>query len=217
MARKAGWGPAWGGAALIACIAAQGAADDVRITTFRHESTYSLNGQPFTVTRNQDQSAVISGEFARTSRACPPDCLQPMSIAPGVATAGELELIRFLETDMSNGDGLLIDSRDPAAFARNAIPGAVNVPAETLTEENRYRNDILRALGAVSAPDGSLDFTNAMNLTLYSGGPWSGTAPQAVGYLLLAGYPPEKLTYYRGGLQAWLHAGFTVHSTQNPG
>lgn len=191
-------------------------AQDVRITTFKDDATFTLNGQTQTITRNQNTAATLQGEFARTSRACPPDCLQPMVIAAGVATSGELEVLSFLENDVTNRRGLLLDTRTPERFSTGSIPGAVNVPFMTLTSDNRYRNDILRALGAVDG-QGGLDFTNAMSLTLFGGGPWSGAAPEAVENLLEAGYPPEKLFYYRGGMQAWLHAGLTVQNTQNPG
>lgn len=204
-------------AASIMAAASALHAQDVRITTFKSDSTFSLNGQPFTITRNQDQNATLQGDFARTSRACPPDCLQPISASGGVVTLGELEVLRFLEEAVSGGTGLLIDTRSTADFAQGSIPGAVNVPFGTLDEENRYRNDILRALGAISDGNGGLDFTNAMTLTLFSGGVWSGDAQTAIGNLLTAGYPPEKLLYYRGGMQAWLHVGLSVQTSQNPG
>lgn len=56
-----------------------------------------------------------------------------------------------------------------------------------------------------------------MALTFYSGGVWSSDAPAAIGHLLTAGYPPEKLFYYRGGMQAWLHIGLSTISPQTPG
>ena len=203
--------------ALAASIIAPDAqAQDVRITTFKEDATFTLNGRTFTIARNQDMTAMVRGEFARTSRACPPDCIQPMVIADGVTTVGELEILAFLEDNVTNRTGLLLDTRGPAEFGTGSIPGAVNVPFETLSADNRYRDDILRALGAVDVA-GGLDFTNAMSLTLFSGGVWSSDAPDAVDYLLAAGYPPEKLFYYRGGLQAWVHVGMTLHQTQNPG
>lgn len=204
-------------AAILMTTAATAQAQDVRITTFKEDATYSLNERTFTIARNQDTSATLQGEFARTSRACPPDCLQPMSLADGVATFGELEVITFLEDIVTGGSGLLLDARDPADFAAGSIPGAVNVPHTTLAEDNRFRVDILRALGATPRADGTLDFTNAMALTLFSGGVWSSDAPTAIGNLLSAGYPPEKLFYYRGGMQAWVHVGLSVQPPQNPG
>ena len=140
-----------------------------------------------------------------------------MTIANGVATIGEVELLAFLESEVSDRRGLLLDSRNPDEFKQGSIPGAVNVPHITLASENRYRGDILQALGAASNADGSLDFTNAMALTLFSGGVWSADAPQGVANLLAAGYPPEKLFYYRGGMQAWMHVGLTVQFPATPG
>ena len=201
----------------LAFLGTGAAAQDVRITTFKSDSEFTLNGRTFTVTRNQDTNATLTGDFARTSRACPPNCLQPMIIADGVTTIGEVELLSFLENDVSNQRGLLLDSRSPDEFAQGTIPGAVNVPQMTLAPENRYRSDILQALGAVSNAGGSLDFTDAMSLTLFSGGVWSAEAPSGVENLLAAGYPPEKIFYYRGGVQAWMHVGLTIHIPSNPG
>jgi hypothetical protein len=107
-----------------------------------------LNGLTFTVTRNQNMNATLQGEFARTSRACPLDCIQPMRIADGVATLGELELLDFLEDRVTGGTGLLLDTRVPAEFATGSIPGGVNVSVATLDPENRFRDDILRAWGS---------------------------------------------------------------------
>ncbi|MCF2871725.1 rhodanese-like domain-containing protein [Octadecabacter sp. G9-8] len=191
-------------------LATSAAAQDVRITTFKDDSTFTLNGRTFTVTRDQNTAATLQGDFARTSRACPPNCIQPMIAATGVATYGELEVLGFMETKVTDGAGLLLDVRNPDAFATSSIPGAVNVPFMTLTDENRFRKDILRALGAVDAAGDTLDFTNAMSLTVFSGGVWSSDAITAINNLLSAGYPARKLSYYRGGMQAWLHVGLTV-------
>ncbi|WP_375279351.1 rhodanese-like domain-containing protein [Pseudooctadecabacter sp.] len=190
-------------------------AQDVRITTFKQSSTFSLNGESFTVFRNPDINAVISGDFARTSRPCPTDCIQPMVAATGVATLGELEVLAFLENTVTEGRGLLVDARAPEDYGTGAIPGSVNIPAITLSEGNRFRKDILRALGAVDMSDGSLDFTNAMDLTFYSGGTWSSDAPDAITQLITAGYPSSKLFYYRGGMQAWLSVGLSILLSPN--
>jgi hypothetical protein len=46
---------------------------------------------------------------------------------------------------------------------------------------------------------------------------WSNDAPNAIGHLLAAGHPANKLFYYRGGMQAWAHVGLTILQPQNPG
>lgn len=192
-------------------------AQDVRITTFKGESTYTLNGQTFRVTRNQDTSATLPAPFNLTSRPCPTDCIQPMLAAPNVETLAELEVLRFLETLVSNGTGLLVDARSPQNYSQAAIPGAVNIPIETLSAENRFRKDIFRALGAIDGADGMMDFSAAMSLAIYGDGNWSSTAGDAVRLLIDAGYPADKLYYYRGGLQAWVHLGLSVQNSSNPG
>ncbi len=206
--------------AFMASLMAVGSAvqaQDVRITTFRADSTFTLNGQTFTVTRDQNTRAVVQGDYALTSRPCPSNCIQPMIVANGVETLGELEVLDFLEERVTGGVGLLLDTRAPTDFATGSIPGSVNVPVTTLAADNRFRGDILRALGAIPQVDGSLDFSGAMTLALYSGGVWSDDAPAAIRHLLEAGYPANKLFYYRGGMQAWAHVGLTIHQPQNPG
>lgn len=204
-------------ASILTATALPAAAQDVRITTFKSESTFTLNGQTYTISRSQDTNATLQGDFARIARPCPGDCIQPMSAGVGVVTFGELEVIKFLENIGSEGKGLLIDARLPDAFGQGNIPGSVNVPSLTLDDTNRYRADILRALGAVDGPDGTFTFDGAMALVVYCGGPWSGDASHLISNLLDAGYPPEKLSYYRAGMQGWHQLGLTVAQSQNPG
>ena len=54
---------------------------------------------------------MVKPAFAKTSRKCPPFCIQPMTLAPGVETIGEVELIDYVRR-LANGDTniLLIDS-----------------------------------------------------------------------------------------------------------
>jgi len=199
------WMPLWLATGLVAGSAM---AQDVRLTADRLETTFVVNGQSHTIARNQDQAALLTGEFARTARACPPACITPVSAAPGVATVAELEVIAFLQTRVSAGTGLLLDSRLPEFHGRGSIPAAINVPFATLQQDNPYLRDILLALGAVDR-DGTLDFADALDLMLFCDGAWSGQSPRAVTNLLAAGYPADKLFYYRGGMQDWLGLGLT--------
>jgi len=191
-------------------------AQDVSISRDQSSARFTLNGQSIVIERNQDQSSVLTGEYAKTSRPCPPFCIAPISVAPGVTTVGELEVISFLQDHVSTGTGLLIDSRVPQWFEKGTIPGAVNVPFPTLDADNPYRADILKALGAREM-GGQLEFSNALELTLFCNGPWCEQAPRAIQNLLDAGYPPEKISYYRGGMQLWLLFGLTVESSQTQG
>jgi len=55
------------------------------------------NDKNVEITRTEDRNAVIPKAFMKTARGCPPFCIQPMQIAPGVETVGELELLGYLK------------------------------------------------------------------------------------------------------------------------
>ena len=68
--------------------------------------------------RNQNNSNTVNPAFAKTSRPCPPFCVQPMQLRPGVDTIGEQEIIHYAVM-MSKGekmpDGseiMVIDTQD---------------------------------------------------------------------------------------------------------
>lgn len=186
-------------------------AQEVRITPDTRSYTIEINDRQITIARTQDPNATLAPEFAKTSRPCPPFCIHPMTIADGVQTVGELEVIDFLETEVASGTGLLVDSRVEEWFQKGTIPGAVNVPFSTLDATNPYRDQIFAALGAVETGAG-WDFTQATALTLFCNGPWCDQSPRAIRNLIAAGYPADKLKYYRGGMQLWLMLGLTVEA-----
>ncbi|MDF1873597.1 rhodanese-like domain-containing protein [Vannielia sp.] len=198
--------------AIVALLAsgATSVAQQVPITEDMLSSSFDLKGQSITIERGPvAEGGGISDDLADLAQNCPPACIIPMEAAPGVATIGELEVIAFLQSEVTAGNGLLLDSRMPETFIKGAIPGAVNVPLATLDPENPYRDEILKALGAKDSASG-WDFGAAKDLTLYCSGPWCSQAPQAIRHLVDAGYPSEKLSYYRGGLQVWSLLGLTV-------
>jgi rhodanese-related sulfurtransferase len=188
-----------------------GWAEDVRITADIAAKQIVLNGQTINIGRIQDKANVLTGEFTKTSRACPPFCIHPISAGAGVETLGEIEVLAFLEKNVAQGTGLLIDSRVPEWFAKGTIPGAVNVPFTTLEPTNPYRDEILKALGGVKTASG-WDFSAALDLAMFCNGPWCDQSPRAIRNLTEAGYPPEKLRYYRGGMQLWLLLGLSVQT-----
>ena len=52
-------------------------------------------GEKVVIQRNQYQANTVNPAFAKTSRKCPPFCIQPTSLAPGVETIGEDEVLRY--------------------------------------------------------------------------------------------------------------------------
>jgi rhodanese-related sulfurtransferase len=116
-----------------------------------------------------------------------------------------------MQTAVKEGSGLLIDSRMPQWYRNGTIPGAVNVPFTLVKNSatNPYLPKILQLLGAEKV-NGTWNFDNAMVLTLFCNGPWCDQSPREIKDLLAAGYPANKLKYYRGGMQVWQLLGLTT-------
>lgn len=171
-------------------------------------------GRKVRVERIQDNENTVDLAFALTSRPCPPFCIQPMQLAPGVETIGELELLSYLRR-MSTGDEtlLVIDSREPSWLTGGMVPGATNIPWKTLHFGHADAKEVAETLEfqfEAVPQDGLWNFENAKTLVLYCNGPWCGQSPTNIKSLLALGYPPHKLKWYRGGMQAWKGLGLTT-------
>lgn len=210
---------------------------EVKITKDISYSTVQDDGELIKISRIQDTSHVIDGSFAKTSRPCPPFCINPLSLDEGVKTVAELEVIKFMETALYRGRGVLIDARTPSWYKKGTIPGSVNIPftmfekdiegielAEILESfgvvERDEVNPILRMVEEFGFLDGDQktekwDFSDAKELLLWCNGPWCGQSPRAIRALISAGYPAEKLHYYRGGMQMWQSLGLTTILPKN--
>lgn len=219
-------------AAITASFTAQAKDVEVQITKDKIYSTVHDGDELIKISRIQDTSHVLDGSFAKTSRPCPPFCINPLSIDKNVKTVAELEVIKFMETSLYRGDGVLIDARTSGWYKKGTIPGSINIPftafekeasdielAELLESfgavEREDVNPILRMVESVGLLGGDQkteqwDFSNAKELLLWCNGPWCGQSPRAIHGLLKAGYPAEKLYYYRGGMQMWQSLGLTT-------
>jgi len=153
---------------------------------------------PFQIERESDTQNEIFGDWALTSRPCPPYCIQPMVVAEGVTTIGELELLDFLQ----NGTAVVVDSRTYSWFQGGTIPGAINIPYDEILD----RLDLLDC----EADFDGWDCQNAKRVALFCNGNWCGQSPTAIHNLLEVGYPAERIFYYRGGMQAWRMLGLSV-------
>jgi len=205
---------------------------DVNITQDMSYAAIEQNGETFRIQRIQDQSNQLTGGFAKTSRKCPPFCIQPMIVAPGVETFGELEVIQFINEQVKTNQGILIDARTPSWHAKGTIPGSVNVPFTVFalsrndkelievmkkfdverrkTAASGYWTDLKDILGIEKKPNPFWDFSSAKSLLLWCNGMWCGQSPRAIQGLLKLGYPAKKLKYYRDGMQGWQILGLTV-------
>lgn len=198
---------------LLACMGVS--ALEVRITTDLEYVDVVHNGKPVRIMRNQDPQHTISERYAYTSRNCPPFCIQPAVIAPGVDTIGELEVLQYLkQAAEADASVLVIDSRTPDWVRNGTIPGSINIPwtmLDTGAGADPFQvADILQQRFGVKNREGLWDFSAARTLVLFCNGNWCGQSPANIRTLLALGYPPMHLKWYRGGMQNWEMLGLTV-------
>ncbi len=204
----------------------------VGITADIKSVTIKVNGKDVVVQRNQDNDNTVKPAFAKTSRACPPFCIQPMKLGNGVETIGEVEVVSYIKK-MADGDKSigLIDSRTPDWLERGTIPSAVNIPwthllpskgattegiVKILTQQFNVKlakdfdiDDVDEAIVEGKAKT-AFDFSDAKTLVMFCNGMWCGQSPASIKVLVKYGYPVDKIKYFRGGMQTWELLGFTT-------
>ncbi|NHQ73720.1 rhodanese-like domain-containing protein [Roseovarius gahaiensis] len=185
---------------LAAPVAAQ---EPVNIRSDIPTVTVQTPSGPVEIQRIQDPTNEVTGEWARTSRPCPPFCIQPMTPAPGVTTIGEIEMLDMLADE----EAIVVDSRTPDWFEGGTIPGAINIPYTQVV-------DRLEDLGCEIDFDG-WDCTEARPVALFCNGLWCGQSPSAIRNMISAGYPADRIFYYRGGMQSWRVLGLSVSGASN--
>ena len=175
------------------------------------------DGRKVTITRNQNQKNTVNHDFAWTSRKCPPFCIQPAVVAPGVETIAELEVLAYL-AQINAGDEsiLVIDSRTPDWVRKGTIPGAVNIPWTALNPARGADpisiGEIMVDKFGVKELEGLWDYSDAKTLVMFCNGMWCGQSPNNILNLLKFGYPADKIKWYRGGMQDWEILGLSTVS-----
>lgn len=200
---------------LAALLPAAGQTDslEVGITAEIDRVEVLHEGEPVVIQRDQDTFNTVTPDFSMTSRPCPPYCIQPMSAGPGIETLGEIEFLDYLQRAGTDDGILVIDSRSAEEYARGTIPGSVNVPWSELHlgtgADPEAVGQYLEDFGVIF--DGEFpNFAEASTLVLFCNGPWCGQSPTNLRTLTNLGYPPDRLKWYRGGMQLWHLLGLTV-------
>jgi rhodanese-related sulfurtransferase len=116
--------------------------------------------------------------------------VQPIELAPGVRTIGELELIEHLHDDLP-----VIDTRLAHFYTEGTIPGARSIPHE----------EMLARRAEVDPRVSTVFFCN---------GPQCAATPDTVRKLLGAGHPADTILYYRGGIHDWTTLGYPTVKSQ---
>lgn len=110
--------------------------------------------------------------------------VQPIELADGVKTVGELEVIEHRKRGLP-----MIDTRREEFHRETTIPGARWI------EHDRILDQLDR-----------LD--RSVPTVFFCNGPQCSATPDAIASLLERGYPPEAILYYRGGIHDWITLGY---------
>ena len=204
-------------AALLAPASSFAADEVVAVNIVKGMASVEVmhNGKKVSIMRNQDQKNTVNPAFAKTSRKCPPFCIQPGTVAPGVETVAELEVLDYLKK-MNDGDDsiLVIDSRTPDWVKRGTIPGSVNIPWTSLNPAKGADpisiGEIMEDQFGVLQLEGLWDYSGAKTLVMFCNGMWCGQSPNNILNLLKFGYPAHKIKWYRGGMQDWEMLGLST-------
>ena|SRR5438477_7481298 len=112
--------------------------------------------------------------------------ISPMQLALGVCTVGELEVIDHIKQDLP-----LVDTRSESFYRDGSIPGARNIPHDTISE----------AIPSLDSAGATIFFCN---------GPQCEATPSSIATLRRAGYPAKAILYYRGGVHDWITLGLPL-------
>jgi rhodanese-related sulfurtransferase len=179
-----------------------------------HDMPYAYttdSGKKVKIERIQDTSHRLSDDYTKTSRPCPPFCIQPSKIHPNIKNIAELEIIQFMQDKVSNNTGVIIDARLKSWFELETIPSAINIPFPVMQNASKAKAEmIFKILGMTVDNDGTWNFDKVKELAVFCNGVWCEQSAHFMTGMLKYNYPTEKLSYYRSGFQGWKLLGLTT-------
>lgn len=112
--------------------------------------------------------------------------IQPMQAAQDVRTIGELEVYHHQKMNLS-----IVDTRKVNTTGGVSIPGSKSIPYD----------ELVRRMGELDKSHPNVFFCN---------GPQCPQSSTAIRTLLEAGFPTDKILYYRGGMHSWITLGLPL-------
>ena len=183
----------------------------VKITNTLSSIKTKDSNQEIKIMRVQDTKNRLTDDFTKTSRECPPFCIQKTKISKDIKNIGELELLDFIKNRVSTHHGIVVDTRLKKWFEVETIPSAISIPYNAVENKSKKRiESLFKALGMKVEANGKWDFSKAKELLIFDNGVWCEQAQHFVDGILKHNYPEDKLLYYRAGLQGWKLLGLTT-------
>jgi rhodanese-related sulfurtransferase len=169
------------------------------------------SGKKIKIERVQDTSNRLTDDYAKTSRPCPPFCIQPTKVHPDITNIAELEIIQFMQDKVAHNKGVIIDARLKSWFELETIPSAINIPFPVMQNADKNKAKLIfKILGMNVEEDGTWNFEKAKNLAVFCNGVWCEQSSHFISGMLKYNYPASKLNYYRSGFQGWKLLGLTT-------
>lgn len=169
------------------------------------------SGKKVKIERIQDIDNRLTDDYTKTSRPCPPFCIQPTKIDSDIKNFAELEIIKFMQEKVANNKGVIIDARLKSWFELETIPSAINIPFPVMQNASKKKAEaIFKILGMKVKSDNTWDFSDAKELVIFCNGVWCEQSSHFIAGILKYNYPKEKLAYYRSGFQGWKLLGLTT-------
>ncbi|MCH9741229.1 MAG: rhodanese-like domain-containing protein [Epsilonproteobacteria bacterium] len=200
-------------ALIISLLTSMLLADDVAVkitSNLPYIHTYD-SGKKVKIQRIQDTDNRLTDDYTKTSRACPPFCIQPTQVTNGIKNIEEIELLSFMQNKVPKHKGVVVDARLKSWFELETIPSAINIPYPAIQNASKEKaKKIFQILGMKIKADGTWDFSEAKELAVFCNGVWCEQSKHFIDGMIKHNYPKEKLLYYRSGFQGWKLLGLTT-------
>jgi 3-mercaptopyruvate sulfurtransferase SseA len=169
------------------------------------------SGEAVRVQRIQDPNYRLTDDYTKTSRSCPPFCIQETKVDKDIKNIAELELLTFMKNQVKNNEGLIVDARLSSWYETETIPSAISIPFTKMQKASpKEVEGIFKTLGMKVKKDSTWDFSKVKELAIFCNGVWCEQSKHLVVELVKYNYPKEKLSYYRSGFQGWKLLGLTT-------
>ncbi len=188
-------------------------ADNDLVVKITEEIPYLMvnhKGQKIKVARIQDTNNILTDDYTKTSRECPPFCIHPTKVDENVKTIAEVEMVQFMKNKLSSDKGKVIDARLKSWYELETIPGAINIPYTVMQSANKKTAKKIFTLLGMKIEDDKWNFENAQELAVFCNGAWCEQSNHFITGILKQGYPAEKIFFYRSGFQGWKLLGLTT-------
>lgn len=176
--------------ALLATLSMPALADEpqhLRIIGEAREFIVQTPGGPFTIRRAPTQCASATG------------ILQPLVPLAGVHPVTEIEVLQALNDPAIR----VVDMRDEDDPLPATIPNSYHIPYNEL-------EDRMDELGCVRVDKVVWNCAKAPAIIAFCKGPMCLQSPSGVATLVKAGFPVDRISYYRGGMMDWQALGLTT-------